>query len=106
MGRFGGGRPNRDHKKATVYLAQEDRDRIYQVRRSVPDINTDSAAIREALRIATTEPADPTALALEILQYANGLEFMSPKEKRELRYLTHKLYQVVTERQTSKARDQ
>lgn len=88
------GRPNRDRTKSTVYLGAEDRQRIETIRRSYR-LRTDAAAIRRALEVAT-EPLSPDLQAMvELVQFVDRLQFMSPRERAELRTHVAKLYEMV-----------
>jgi hypothetical protein len=93
-------RPNRNRRKLSVCLGQEDLNRAEKLC-CKPGINTLAAAIRHALDVATTppqavsEPPDTTKIGLRILQWAESRLMCSQAEKRELRILSRDLYDIV-----------
>jgi hypothetical protein len=87
-------RPNRGRKKTTLYVGEEDLERIEQLQREHGD-RTQASAIRRALKLATTPPPDTTAIGCRILHWAEALQFKSPRETKELRQLSAELYKLV-----------
>lgn len=74
-------------------MSQEDRKRIAQLRLATR-ANTDAAAIREALRLATREMPATMAIGFEILQWAEKLAFTSKREQGELREFARRIYKL------------
>lgn len=58
---------------------------------------TASKAIAWAIRTATDPPAEESfrRIAIEVVEWANGLDYASPRERRELRELSRKFYALV-----------
>jgi len=90
-------RPNRNRKKSTVYLSAEDRERVEIIRRRFK-LNTDASAIRKALEIATTPLEPDVLLMVSVLEWASKLQWLTPKDKRELHVHTKDLYKMVCRR--------
>jgi len=59
---------------------------------------TASKAIRWAVKRALTPPPS-VLLAFDIVKWANGLMFLSPREQRELRNLVSEMYKQVRQRE-------
>lgn len=55
---------------------------------------TASKAIRWALKKAVT-PAPSVTLGLAIIRWAEGLQFLTPKEQREMRALVAEMYRTL-----------
>ena len=89
-------RPNRQRTKTTVYVSAEDRERI-EVLRQNRRVNTNAAAIREALREAAAvqnEFESCHRLMLRILHWAEALPWKSDKDRDDLRRIAREVYML------------
>lgn len=90
-------RPNRNRTKTTVYLSPDDVARCDELKKSHGH-NTRAAAIRHAIRIATTDPTPIEETARRLLAIAGDLKFVTPAERAKMADVERELRSIMRDR--------